>query len=151
MRSLIQTSLAVFVVVCNLNFSRNIDPKEVKLVKEAVLDYVEGVYEADTTRIYKSVHPDLVKRGNGFDRQNNRYKPLTEMNFQQLVNLSRTWNADGRRANKETIREVIVYDIQYQAATAKVVAAWGTDYFHLSKINGKWYIMNVLWQADKPK
>lgn len=151
MRSLIQSSIAIFMVVCTMAFPKSIDRKEMRQVKTAVLDYVEGVYEADTARIYRSVHPDLVKRGTGYDHQNNRYKPLSEMDFQQLVNLSKTWNADGSRANKETVREVTVYDVQDQTATAKVVASWGTDYFHLAKINGKWYIMNVLWQARTPK
>lgn len=26
-------------------------------------------------------------------------------------------------------------------------AAWGIDYFHLAKLDGKWMIMNVRWQS----
>ncbi len=36
---------------------------EQEAVRQAILDYVEGVYEADPTRIERSVHPDLAKRG----------------------------------------------------------------------------------------
>ena len=121
--------------------------KERKLVKAAILDYVEGVYEADTTRIYESVHPTLAKRGTWYDEKNNDYSSFQEMNFQQLVNLVRSWNKDGKRANSDSPREVTVYDVQDKTASAKVVAAWGTDYFHLAKMDGRWYIMNVLWQT----
>ncbi len=118
-------------------------------VRAAVLDYVEGVYEADTTRIYRSVHPTLVKRGTFHNRQSGEYSAMMEMNFRQLVDLTRTWNKDGSRANSETIRDISIYDVQDKTASAKVVAAWGTDYFHLAKIDEKWYIMNVLWQSLK--
>lgn len=120
-----------------------------KKVRAAVLDYVEGVYEADTTRIHRSVHPTLVKRGTSLNRQTGEYSEFMEMNFQQLVNLTKDWNKDGTRANSESIKDISIYDVQDKTATAKVVAAWGTDYFHLAKINEKWYIMNVLWQSLK--
>ena len=36
---------------------------EREAVRKTILDYVEGVYETDPTRIERSVHPDLSKRG----------------------------------------------------------------------------------------
>lgn len=119
-------------------------------VKEAILDYVEGVYTLDTARIYRSVHPTLVKRGSWFDAKKGGYVPLQEMSFQQLISLTKGWNKDGKRADHRSPREVEIYDVQDKTATAKVTAVWGTDYFHLAKLDGKWYIMNVLWQSPKP-
>lgn len=117
------------------------------LIEQAVLDYVEGVYTADTTRIYRSVHPTLVKRGTWYDRQQGDYIPLQEMSFQQLVDLTKAWNSDGSQADENSIREVTIYDVQDKTAAAKLTAVWGTDYFHLAKLDGRWYIMNVLWQS----
>lgn len=117
------------------------------LVEESILDYVEGVYEADTTRIYRSVHPTLVKRGTWYDNQIGDYVPLDEMNFQQLVQLTKTWNSDGQNADSASLREITIYDLQDKTASAKLSAVWGTDYMHLAKLDGKWYIMNVLWQT----
>ena len=31
-------------------------------MREAILDYTQGVYTVDILRIYKSVHPDLEKK-----------------------------------------------------------------------------------------
>ncbi|MGK7391791.1 MAG: nuclear transport factor 2 family protein [Candidatus Cyclobacteriaceae bacterium M2_1C_046] len=125
--------------------SKNNNDQE--LIKAAILDYVEGVYNADTMRIYRSVHPTLVKRGAWFDDNSGDYVPLQEMSFQQLVNLTKRWNADGSRANSDSIKDIVIHDVQDKTAAAKLTAVWGTDYFHLAKLDGKWYIMNVLWQS----
>lgn len=118
-----------------------------ELIKEAILDYVEGVYNVDTARIYRSVHPTLVKRGSWYDDKNKHYVPLQEMTFNQLVNLTKRWNKDGSRADANSIKDIVIYDVQDKTAAAKLTAVWGTDYFHLAKLDGKWYIMNVLWQS----
>jgi hypothetical protein len=31
--------------------------------------------------------------------------------------------------------------------SAKLVAQWGVDYFHLARYDGRWMIVNVLWQS----
>lgn len=116
-------------------------------IRESILDYVEGVYDADTTKIYRSVHPSLVKRGTWYDNQIRNYVPVDEMDFHQLVQLTKTWNSNGRNANSSSIREIIIYDITDKTASAKLTAVWGIDYMHLAKLEGKWYIMNVLWQT----
>lgn len=51
------------------NNSQSSSGTDHELVKKAILDYVEGVYTMDTSRIYRSVHPALVKRGAWFDQQ----------------------------------------------------------------------------------
>lgn len=124
---------------------------DTRQVREAILDYVEGVYTADTARIYRSVHPSLVKRGTVRNRDSGAYSAFNEMSFQQLLELTRNWNKDGKRADANSIREIEIYDVQDKTAAGKLTAVWGTDYFHLAKIDGKWMIMNVLWQTPQPK
>lgn len=128
------------------SFSKN-NSADAKEIKEAILDYAEGVYTVDTLRIYESVHPQMVKRGTWYDSQRASYLPLQEMSFEQLVDLTSRWNRDGKQANSESIRKVEIFDIQDKTASAKLTAVWGTDYFHLVKLEEKWYIINVLWQS----
>ncbi|CAN5269967.1 hypothetical protein BH18ACI2_BH18ACI2_11910 [soil metagenome] len=118
---------------------------EREAVKQAVLDYVEGVYEVNPTRIERSVHPDLVKRGFYVKRGESNYSP-SPMTFAELVNLAKTYNKNGR-VPKGAPKEVIVFDVLDQTASAKLVASWGVDYMHLAKYDGKWMIVNVLWQS----
>ncbi len=118
-----------------------------KGVHTAILDYVEGIYLMDTTRIHRSIHPDLRKRGYWFNSEKGAWSGHSDMNFQQLVALTATWNKDGKRANDQSPKIIAIYDINSKTASAKLTAAWGIDYFHLAKLDGKWYIMNVLWQS----
>lgn len=119
------------------------DDKEA--VRQAVLDYVEGIYEVDHTRIERSVHPDLAKRGYYIKKGETGYSSGL-MNFQQLIEVAKNWNKSGKLP-KDAPKEVVIYDVLDQTASAKLTAAWGIDYMHLAKYDGKWMIVNVLWQS----
>jgi len=114
-------------------------------IKQAVLDYVEGIYEVSPQRIERSVHPDLVKRGFYIKKGETAYSP-SPMTFTELVNLSKTYNKGGKLA-KDAPKEVAILDVLDQTASVKLIAIWGVDYMHLAKYNGKWMIINILWQT----
>ncbi len=118
---------------------------EQEAVKQAILDYVEGVYEVSPTRIERSIHPEMAKRGFFIKKGETVYTPHT-MTFPQLVELSKNYNKDGH-VPKDAPKDVVVYDISGQTASAKLTAVWGIDYMHLAKYDGKWKIINVLWQT----
>ena len=71
------------------------------------------------------------------------------MTFERLVEVAKTYNKDGK-LRKDAPKEITIFEVQDQTATAKLVADWGTDYFHLGKFDGKWMIVNVLWQSPPP-
>ena len=119
-------------------------PDDREAVKQAVLDYVEALYEADSARIERSVHRDLFKLG--FERdKDGTYKPY-RMTYQELYDLAGRWNKTGR-IPKNSKKEIVVYDIADQIASAKLTAMWGIDYLHLAKFDGKWMITDILWQT----
>ena len=122
---------------------------EKEAVKQAVLDYVEGIYEVDHKRIERSVHPELAKRGFYVKKGDTAYTG-TPMTFAQLVELAKTYNKGGR-VPKDAPKEVVIYDVLDQTASAKLTAVWGIDYMHLAKYDGKWMIVNILWQTPPPK
>ncbi|HZG53429.1 MAG TPA: nuclear transport factor 2 family protein [Pyrinomonadaceae bacterium] len=118
---------------------------EREAVKQAVLDYVEGIYTVDASRIERSVHPELAKRGFFVKRGETAYSS-DAMTFTQLVELAKTYNKNGR-VPKDAPKEVVVFDVSDQTASAKLTAVWGIDYIHLAKYDGKWKFVNVLWQT----
>lgn len=121
-------------------------------VREAVLDYVEAIYEVKPERIARSVHPGLVKQGMAKGANSADYRGPIPMNYQQLYDLAATWNKDRREVDPDTAPKVIeVYDVQDATAMAKLTASWGTDYFLLMKLEGKWMIMQVVWQTPMPR
>jgi len=114
-----------------------------------VLDYVEGVYNVEPARIERSVHPELTKLGFYRTRGKDGYS-AGKMTYTQLVELSKTWNKEGKLP-KTAPKDITIFEVQDQTASAKLTAQWGTDYFHLAKYDGKWKIINVLWQSPPPK
>lgn len=115
-------------------------------VRDAVLDYVEGIYLVDASRIERSVSKDLVKRGYWRKSADADYREMP-MNYEQLYELAASWNKDGRVDAETAPKEIVVFDVLDKTASAKLVAAWGIDYFHLENVDGKWMIKNVLWQS----
>ncbi len=122
-----------------------INEQEREAVKQAVLDYVEGVYNVDPSRIERSVHPDLAK-GGFFQKENEADYRFTSMTFAQMVELSKSYNKDGRMP-QDAPKEVIIFDMTDQIASVKLIAWWGIDYMHLAKYDRRWKIVSVLWQA----
>ena len=118
-------------------------------VEQAAADYVDALYKADPALIERSVHPGLTKHG--FWRKPNEvvYQPQMTMSFQQLSALAGKWNKDGKRDT--SIRQIVVLDVLDQTAAAKVVAEWGIDYMQLAKYDGRWKIVNILWQSHPAK
>lgn len=115
-------------------------------VYAAVEDYVDGLYLVQPDRIKKSVHPDLMKKGFWKAKDKTTYDYDGQMTFDQLVELAGKWNAKGWLP-KDAVKKIDIYDVQDQTAIAKLTAHWGTDYFQLAKYNGKWMIVNILWQG----
>lgn len=137
--------IAALVLLPSAAFAQQGADAEREAVKQAVLDYVEGIYEVNPARIERSVHPELAKRGFFVKKGETAYSSDV-MTFQQLVDLAKTYNKSGR-VPKDAPKEVIVFDISDQTASAKLTAVWGIDYIHLAKYDGKWKFVNVLWQT----
>jgi hypothetical protein len=119
--------------------------KDKEAVRQAALDYIESIYEVNPDKVERSVHPDLVKRGFFTQKGESVYRPHI-MTFAQLVELAKTYNKNGV-VPKDAPKKVEIFEVLDQTANAKIIASWGIDYLHLAKYEGKWKIINILWQS----
>ena len=115
-------------------------------VERAVLDYVEGFYEGDTTKLVRSVHPEVTKYGYYLPRDSTRYVGEA-MPFAEFMAYGRAVKGRGQPAPPDAPKRVEIFDVQNQTASAKLTAWWGTDYLLLAKYDGRWMIRQVLWQS----
>lgn len=144
--------LAFFALVLGSPVSRGAaeqersDPEHAA-IRQAALDYIEGWYAGDAERMERSLHPELAKRiveTNASGRSR-----LNQMGALTLVQGTR--RGGGKETPKERQqKDVTVLDVYQNAASVKIVAADWIDYLHLAKFNGRWVIVNVLWEL-KPK
>ena len=117
-------------------------------IKQAAMDYIEGYYEGDGARMERAVHPELAKR---IVRTNDQGRSqLGQMSAMSLVLGTR---AGGGRdiPVAERRRDFKILDIYQNAASAKIDASGWVDYLHLAKWNGRWVIVNVLWELHPPQ
>lgn len=119
-------------------------------VRRAALDYLEGFYEGDSAKIIRSVRPDVRKVGYFKSRGASTYAS-EPMSYAEMIAYTNNFKKNGRTTPTSAPREVIVGEINDQTATAKVVAWWGIDYLQLARYDGKWMIVNVMWQSPPPK
>jgi hypothetical protein len=115
-------------------------------VQQAALDYLTAVYESKPELIERSVSTDLTKHG--FMRQKDGSYRRGQMTYTQLLDVAKTWNA--KKDRDVSVKEVKVGEVLDQTATAMVRASWGTDFMQLAKIDGRWKIVNIVWQTPPP-
>jgi hypothetical protein len=132
---------------CSAQAQTDADREAVRL---AALDYVEGVYNVEPSRIERSVHPKLAKLGFYRPPADDAYRPGSAMTFERLVEVAKNYNKEGK-LRKDAPKEVTILDLLDQTASVKLVAEWGVDYMHLAKFDGKWMIVNVIWQSPPKK
>lgn len=118
-------------------------------VERAALDYLDGFYEGDSTKHLRSIHPSVFKYGFSRARATGLYTG-SQMTWPQFHDFTRRVRETGRGAPPNAPKEVIIYEVLDQTASAKVVAWWGIDYLLLAKFDGRWMITHVLWQSAPP-
>jgi hypothetical protein len=117
-------------------------------IRATALDYAEGWYEGNAERMARALHPELVKRIVVRDTATGRTM-VQGMGASVLVNSTR--HGYGKETAKERQqKDVSVLDIFGNAACAKAVMADWVDYMQLARVDGRWVIVNVLWER-KPK
>jgi hypothetical protein len=118
-------------------------------IKQTALDYIEGYYEGNAERMERSLHPDLAKRIVRGEQKSGQSK-LEHMTAARLVEITRM--RQGRPTPKEKQQsDVTILDLFENAACVKIVAADWIDYLHVAKFDGRWVIVNVLWEMKPVK
>ena len=140
----------IFFIFIAVHRSFSQSPQDSAAIRATALNYVEGWYEGNAERMAKAVHPQLIKRivGPNKDYRKNELI-LSEMNYDQL--LDGTKKGFGKRIpNERQIKSITILSIYNNSASVKTEMADWIDFMHLARWNGEWKIINVLWEM-KPQ
>jgi hypothetical protein len=118
-------------------------------VRAAALDYIEGFYEGDSTKLVRSVWPEVRKWGYARAQADTAYRGMA-MPYPAFMAFARGVRAGRNRPAADAPKEITIFEVQDQTASARVVAWWGTDYLLLAREGGRWMITHVLWQSAPP-
>ncbi len=117
-------------------------------IEKTALDYIEGWYEGNAERMERSLHPELAKRIVRTDPKTGKSQ-LHQMSAMTLVQGVRRGGGKQTPAAKRQ-KDVTVLDVFGNTASVKIVASDWIDYLHVAKYDGRWVIVNVLWEL-KPR
>ena len=113
-------------------------------IKETVLGYIEAWYKGEPERGVKSLHPELAKRIVRLNPETGR-NTLEQMSSSTLA--KRWGSGDGKATPiSHQLKKVTILDVYGHMASVKLEAAAWVDYMHLTKFNGEWVIVNILWE-----
>lgn len=144
MRTFTAFLLLIFAAVISVSGQTDADRDA---IKRTALNYAEGWYEGNAEKMESALHPDLAKR---IVRTNPQGQSgLGQMSALTLIQGTRA--GSGKQTPKEEQqKDVTILDTMGGAATVKLEMRDWVDYMHVGKFNGKWVIINVLWEM-KPK
>ena len=139
---------AILFLACFTQARAQSPPADAAAIKQTALDYIEGWYEGNPERMERALHPELAKRIVRTDAKSGQSR-LDQMSAMSLVLGTRAgWGKNTPKEKQQ--KDVTILDVYENAASVKVVATDWIDYLHMAKYNGKWVIVNVLWEL-KPR
>lgn len=124
-------------------------PAETDAIRQTALDYIEGFYDGNAERMERALHPDLAKRIVQTNPANGR-STLGQQSAMTLVQYTRA-RAKSPTPKEQQQKDVTILDVFEGAASVKIVASDWIDYLHVGKFNGRWVIVNVLWELKPTK
>ncbi len=142
----------LIILFLSISFSYAQTEADKKGVKKACMNYIEGFYEGDESKLKESLQPTLNKFGFWKDKNSGDYKQRDYLSYDKALAYARSVLEKKRFAKPDSPKKVEVFDIGNVIASAKVTARWGIDYILLSKRGDKWMIEQVIWEGplDKP-
>jgi len=143
-----RTLLALLVTAVLLSPTRAQSPEDTAAIKATALDYIKGWYEGNADRMERALHPELAKRIVEKKRGSDEVV-LDSMDAKSLIAATAKGGGKNTPPEKQQ-KDVTILDVFENAAAVKVVASGWVDYMQMAKWNGRWVIINVLWEM-KPK
>jgi hypothetical protein len=104
-------------------------------------DYIDGFATGDSSRMRRSLHPDLAKR-----RISGQPVAPPNQTANDLVGIAA--RNQGRGTGQSTPADSIrILDRYRDIAMVRIGVAGWVDYLHVAKFGQEWKIINVVWQT----
>jgi hypothetical protein len=116
-------------------------------IAATALDYAEGWYEGSADRMERALYPELAKRM--FSKDEKGRSVFNHMGAMRLVQATR--GGFGKNTPKEEQRkDVKILDVFENVASVRLDMRDWVDLMQIAKVDGRWVIVNVLWEM-RPK
>lgn len=139
---------AVLLLLCSAAISFGQTDADREAIKRTALNYAEGWYEGNAEKMESALSADLAKR---IVRTNPQGQSgLGQMTAMTLVQATRGGSGKDTPKDQQQ-KDVTILDMFGSAASVRLEMQGWIDYMHIGKMNGKWVIVNVLWETKPAK
>ena len=123
------------------------EPAEIAAIKKTALDYMQSWYRGDAQTMKACVHKKLAKRSlvGFFGEPGLRHTTASDMIRYTDIGYGTSLYRKGQKI------DVRVLDYYKNIASVKVTSLHYYEYLHLAKIDGKWVLLNALYEKNSAK
>lgn len=112
-------------------------------IRATAHDYIDGWWTGDGDRMARALHPELVKR---IVNRGDAGAFVSGMGASQLtLGARRGFGRETPEAERRS--EVRILDIFQNIAAVRIDAGAWVDHLQLVRWDGRWVILNVLWET----
>lgn len=129
----------------SIKLSPSATKKDSLEIKKQSLGYLEALQQLKPELMNKVLNDGLNKITIGYDR-NKRKQFGRATTRKQMIEFAENWNKTGTKFPFNPENQIIILDIYNRIATVKLISDNWVEYLQLIKLEGKWEIMNLIWQ-----
>lgn len=119
-------------------------------IKKRSLGYLKALQELKPNLMAEVLNDSLNKVTIGYDRKiKKQYGRRTTKD--QMILFAKNWNKSGAKFPLNPKNEVTILDIYNRIANVKIVSDNWVEYLQFIKLDGKWQIINLIWQHKDVK
>jgi hypothetical protein len=144
---MLRITLSILVLLSSFSsFARSTTDEQDKFaIIKAAKDYITSQHKSDKEQMDRALHPKLAKRTYWQAKDGSEF--VMETSRETMLNVAQNYNRNGDKFPASPRIDIKVLDIDQRIASVKLSADDWIDYMHLIKDpQGKWQIINVLWQ-----
>ena len=134
----------------HIALSKKASKKDTIEIKRISLGYLIALQELKPTLMKEVMNDSLNKVTVGYSRKL-RKEVATAITKKRMIWNAENWNKSNTRFPPNPNNQIKVLDIYHRIATVKLYSDNWVEYLHLIKLDGKWSIINLLWQHKNTK
>lgn len=129
----------------HIKLSQKASRKDSLEIKRISLGYIIALQELKPNLMNEVMNDSLNKVTVGFSRTL-RKEAVTAIPKKRMIENAKNWNKSNTRFPPNPSNQIKILDVYHRIATVKLYSDNWVEYLHLIKLDGKWSIVNLLWQ-----
>jgi len=115
-------------------------------IKRISLGYLIALQELKPELMKEVMNDSLNKVTLGFNRALKKEAVTAPLTKERMIQNAKNWNKSNTRFPPKPSNQIKILDVYHRIATVKLYSDNWVEYLHLIKLEGKWSIVNLLWQ-----